>query len=311
MKLLYRNYLYEAVSYEQTPAFKAWFGDSKVKDDEGQPLNVYHGSTHDFDTFDLKKTYVEAYVGGGFYFTANPYDASENYAGKGPDAENKISQIVDNVNSYYDTDIAEMLGITDEELDSAREDDTLDGLIKNYAEKKIMGENPVPNIMPVYLRMVNPFYIGDNFKQYFEYYIPFDEETGVEGEPEGDGVCLITNLTDDINELDLRDNAATLAKLMEELEPIDGFNSTQFFNAIKDCEALIDATDDNGDRIGPGNFFKDIILKCGFDGVIMDSSIFRNMPGAANNLHYIVYSPNQVKSIFNKNPTNDPSVTKE
>ena len=30
----------------ETPAFKQWFGDSKVVDDRGEPLVVYHGSVH-------------------------------------------------------------------------------------------------------------------------------------------------------------------------------------------------------------------------------------------------------------------------
>jgi len=34
-----------------TPAFKAWFGDSKVVDAQGKPLVVYHGTTKSFDAF--------------------------------------------------------------------------------------------------------------------------------------------------------------------------------------------------------------------------------------------------------------------
>lgn len=66
-----------------TPAFKAWFGDSKVVDADGKPLVVYHGTndgatvTRKYD-FDLRKTVVsepvdfEAFtmgVGGGVSFS--------------------------------------------------------------------------------------------------------------------------------------------------------------------------------------------------------------------------------------------------
>jgi hypothetical protein len=34
-----------------TPEFKKWFGDSKVVDAEGRPLEVYHGTDEQFDTF--------------------------------------------------------------------------------------------------------------------------------------------------------------------------------------------------------------------------------------------------------------------
>jgi len=37
----------------QTNAFKKWFGTSKVKDNKGEPLIVYHGSDKEFNTFDL------------------------------------------------------------------------------------------------------------------------------------------------------------------------------------------------------------------------------------------------------------------
>ena len=38
-----------------TPEFKAWFGDSKVVDEHGEPLVVYHGSGHEFKTFEHNK----------------------------------------------------------------------------------------------------------------------------------------------------------------------------------------------------------------------------------------------------------------
>lgn len=38
-----------------TPAFWKWFGDSNVVDEDGQPLVVYHGTTHDFTKFDQSK----------------------------------------------------------------------------------------------------------------------------------------------------------------------------------------------------------------------------------------------------------------
>jgi hypothetical protein len=36
-----------------TPEFKKWFGSSKVKNNKGEPLIVYHGSDKEFTTFDL------------------------------------------------------------------------------------------------------------------------------------------------------------------------------------------------------------------------------------------------------------------
>jgi GNAT superfamily N-acetyltransferase len=38
-----------------TPEFRRWFGDSKVVDARGKPLVVYHGTTKDFDVFDVAR----------------------------------------------------------------------------------------------------------------------------------------------------------------------------------------------------------------------------------------------------------------
>lgn len=51
--------------YNQQREFQKWFGDSKVVDDQGNPLVVYHGTTADFDVFNV-----------GSFFTQNPSEAS-------------------------------------------------------------------------------------------------------------------------------------------------------------------------------------------------------------------------------------------
>jgi hypothetical protein len=58
-----------------SPAFKSWFGDSKVVDAEGKPLVVYHGTGADFAAFDPAR--LGAATGArttrlGFYFTDRP-----------------------------------------------------------------------------------------------------------------------------------------------------------------------------------------------------------------------------------------------
>lgn len=47
--------------------FWNWFGDSKVVDEDGRPLVVYHGTEDEFDTFDIEKSNNGVY-GKGFYF---------------------------------------------------------------------------------------------------------------------------------------------------------------------------------------------------------------------------------------------------
>lgn len=52
----------------ETPAFKNWFGGSKVVDSNGAPLVVYHGTEADFEAFDGRFNRSE----GGFFFTPDP-----------------------------------------------------------------------------------------------------------------------------------------------------------------------------------------------------------------------------------------------
>ena len=61
----------------QTPEFKRWFGNSKVVDDRGNPLVVYHGTDKEFDTFLYSNIKEESgdYVGEGFYFTRQRHTA--------------------------------------------------------------------------------------------------------------------------------------------------------------------------------------------------------------------------------------------
>lgn len=68
-----------------TKAFKQWFGDSKVVDEDGEPLVVYHGTTKDIDQFKLSEKAHRAGNPDGFYFTTDPEEASK-YSDKGEGA---------------------------------------------------------------------------------------------------------------------------------------------------------------------------------------------------------------------------------
>jgi hypothetical protein len=55
----------------ETPAFKQWFGDSKVVDAQGEPLVVYHATTKDFEAFDTSKVGL---MGEGSWFSPEPWN---------------------------------------------------------------------------------------------------------------------------------------------------------------------------------------------------------------------------------------------
>lgn len=68
-----------------TTEFKRWFGDSKVVDEEGKPLVVYHGTDEKFNAFDMSKGRANMDIQGAFF---SPYELdAEGYG--------------ENVGAYY------------------------------------------------------------------------------------------------------------------------------------------------------------------------------------------------------------------
>lgn len=64
----------------ETPEFKNWFGESKVVDESGKPLVVYHGTDVDFSEFDKSKINRNFQYSFGFHFTTRTKEA-DIYAG--------------------------------------------------------------------------------------------------------------------------------------------------------------------------------------------------------------------------------------
>lgn len=106
-----------------SPEFKKWFGDSKVVDENGKPLVVYHGTKSYFDTFRPSK---DGALGQGMYFAAsqeyargvgknvmpvylsikNPYIADGPITGNAEKFTNKLKKqgydgIINPANGFY------------------------------------------------------------------------------------------------------------------------------------------------------------------------------------------------------------------
>jgi len=65
-----------------TPAFKAWFGGSKIVDANGKARQLFHGTAADVQAFDIAKAGKtdSGWFGRGFYFASDPQEAG-GYAG--------------------------------------------------------------------------------------------------------------------------------------------------------------------------------------------------------------------------------------
>lgn len=72
------NVLNDKIPITETEAFRNWFGNSKVVDENGNPKVVYHGSFNKFDIFDKSKQSPYSQYGGGFFF-ADDYNTAKMY----------------------------------------------------------------------------------------------------------------------------------------------------------------------------------------------------------------------------------------
>jgi len=120
-----------------SPFFKKWFGDSKVVDEDGKPLVVYHGTNEKFNVFDKGKIGSNTGrldVGVGFYFSdlkSGAMDSGADWYGT-------------NVDSYYlsmknpfvvpkdDKKLGEMLVELDDDISTRHGEKLSDRLAEGY-----------------------------------------------------------------------------------------------------------------------------------------------------------------------------------
>ena len=113
---------------EFNAAFKKWFGRSRVVDENGEPLVVYHGSDEDFSSFRNMPT--------GIYFTSSIEEAGE-YAkakiGREEDLDRvKVYPVYLRIeNPYTPEDTADLLCFDAEHLSSKGHDGVIGSMLSN------------------------------------------------------------------------------------------------------------------------------------------------------------------------------------
>jgi predicted ABC-type ATPase len=270
-----------------SPAVQNRFAKSKVVDENGNLKVVYHGTASgEFFIFDKAKGSVEGDFGSGFYFTDNADDVSRNYEGGGPDFENKIDRRAEQIEAEEDISYA-------------------------VARKRAIAElYKGSHKFEVYLNIENPAIVGETtlfdpdtyFGQYNE------EDYDSYEDYEGDVEQLIA---DDIDQIlwDVERNV--------DVYSTDGLAEV-LWNAvneggigIEDLKKQINELyleDSNGNFVG-NEVARQIIESLGYDGIIDPTVSGKwNMDMEEGTTHYIVFKPNQIKSISNENPTDNPDI---
>jgi len=281
-----------------SPAFKAWFRDSKVVDEDGDPLRVYHGALTDFDTFDPSRANVESDLGAGFYFSNTPEDVERNYAtGDGADITAKIEQLADRLENDEDMD-------RDEAKQRARE---------TFAQN-------LGTTMPVYLSIQNPVTLDGKKSTFLDYASEYNEDLDEYGEPGGklqeffDGLHDVA-MSDAFSDLDV---AQVIADVQERAFDDEGIRADQLIDIAKRSEGLQQAIDNNDGKLASTEIIRRAFEAAGFDGFI-DRTVYdkfgegNKTRGATfkgmnrNTTHFIAFHPEQVKSATGNNGAFDPS----
>jgi len=266
--------------------FKEWFSDSKVVDYNGEPEVVYHGTTHNIGEFSMDRANPENWHGKGFYFSDSIEDVNRNYGTmEGADLTGRIEQIAER----RADDIMDEQDIDD--WDEAYE------IAKKEATKEISGERP--NVMPVYVKAKNPLELDAYGGTEFEIKL-FDDEGEYLYEAEGDGAELLQALRDKIDEYG-GESDTIVGQLYEMFQDAETFTAKEFEDALRGIEEFSYIEGPEGELINH-QIIADVYQEMGFDGIIMRNAEdqFSNMGMNPDTTHYIVFEPNQIKSVNNK-----------
>ena len=284
----------------RTPAFKNWFGDwennpqsaSKVLDENGEPLIVYHGTVAgEFNTFDRSYGSVESDMGNGFYFTNNERDVKNNYEGGGPDFENKVARLAERIEADEEIDYEEAEARARAEL---------------FTEGYLF--NTFLNIRyPAYVRSTTLFVDEAELQEDIneEDYEDEDEYYQAQNEAmEAAWSDLISSITDRVEYDELMNDTGSLANVLWEA----------VYNGGIDIPALKEQINELYPEDAEGNFSANEILRIvidelGYDGIIDEtvSEKFRGMDLSPDTTHYIAFEPNQIKDASGRNAGFDPN----
>lgn len=136
-----------------TAEFERWFGDSKVVDENGRPLVVYHGTLQEFDAFDPSARSGRSFARSGLYFTDNP-EIAASYAKGDREAEQILKDRDEAQAAVYEAEDGEA-----QRAAYARVRDLDARFRARVDEIRKEGGPSGAQILPVYLSLQNPMVV--------------------------------------------------------------------------------------------------------------------------------------------------------
>lgn len=269
--------------------FYKWFGDSKVVDEQGRPLVVYHGSTRKFVEFDISKSSKESNLGAGFYFTDNEEDVSSNYEGGGADFDNRVERLAEQIEQEEGIDYEE-----------AR--------IKAYEQ-----EFAESTKYDVYLKMEKPFVIGGKNETVLTFEEKYNEETDEYEEPTGTLLDFAYALDNELADLGIDDYKISTALFERAAENGGTITANEINELLDGDEQLSNMLLDYGNE-STGQLLSDAV-GIEYDGFI-DHTVSKKFGSERNvgvamagvdsdTTHYIAFNSNQIKSVDNRGTYSD------
>jgi hypothetical protein len=263
-----------------------------VVDEEGNPLRVYHGTTQTFDVFDPDRASIEADWGRGLYFTNEPEDVGANYAGVGPDLENKIER----------------------EMERLETTDEMGGDLRALVMSRLAPHGGLT--LPVYLKMENPAVLGGKDETVLTYEIEYSEDgEDIVGET---GTLLtfvraVRNIATDYHDGDVD---GFVESLVQHAQDWGGVKLSKLRDIMREAETFGYLTDDEG-NLANHEIVRRALEETGFDGIIdrtvdikfgSSRRVGRKMVGVnPDTVHYVVFRPEQVKSALGNRTFNPKS----
>ena len=256
----------------------AWKNVSKAVDGIGQPLKLYHGTTHEWTKYSRKLGNHENDMGIGFYTTSDKYDAEKNYLSKGFDITAKTS--------FYAENLSEKKKIS---LTKA----------KKIIKDKFVGDTE--KIMVVFLKIKRPLVIATSGFEgtFFDFSTQFNEET--EEYTDSQDLLDFKQAFEDVCEdFELSYNITNRAweGFMGNIGELDYISAYRIIKSIKSIDFLYDYL--QNEELGGNNvyeFISQVFQKLRFDGAIyLDASQhFKNMNISEGTEHLVAFKPNQIK----------------
>ncbi len=267
----------------------------KVKDD------MFHGTTHDFNEFsdtgadsNLNK---EGHWGAGHYFTNKSGDASDNYAGIGPDLENRINQRSEQIANEMDWDYDDPRAI-------------------EQATKELVGHEGA--ILPVKLREGKVFDLRGRSESKLGYeretpdwedYLDdaegdediareLAEEASWDEEPTGEVADFIESLQRQADEYGF-DADEIIGEIQQQAVDYEGISASALDNIMRKTEWW--AEDPETGALINNEVYRQAVEDAGFDS-IKHSAVedFPSMKMPIGTEHTIIFKPENVRSKFAK-----------